>query len=157
MSAGEYGAPRDVAPDDGENGLLELLSQLTKAPAVEPEAFKARVAMLNRDGDGDAHPRQLCLVVPRRSDGRIVATASVTFEYKFIRNLGVCAHIEDVVVDSSARHGGLGRVVVDACVSRARQVAGCYKVILDCNESNVPFYERCGFSRKEVQMALYFE
>ena len=33
---------------------------------------------------------------------------------------------------------------------------GCYKVILDCSEGNVPFYERCGFQRKEVQMAVHF-
>ena len=32
---------------------------------------------------------------------------------------------------------------------------GCYKVILDCTEQNVPFYLSCGFTRKEVQMALY--
>ena len=34
--------------------------------------------------------------------------------------------------------------------------AGCYKVILDCSEDNVEFYEKCGFSRKGVQMAEYF-
>lgn len=34
----------------------------------------------------------------------------------------------------------------------APQEAGCYKVILDCSEDNVPFYEKCGLTRKEVQM-----
>ncbi len=29
---------------------------------------------------------------------------------------------------------------------------GCYKVILDCAEANVSFYEKCGLTRKEVQM-----
>ena len=28
-------------------------------------------------------------------------------------------------------------------------------MILDCSEDNVAFYERCGFQRKEVQMAVY--
>jgi glucosamine-phosphate N-acetyltransferase len=32
---------------------------------------------------------------------------------------------------------------------------GCYKVILDCAEHNVKFYEKCGFLRKELQMAMY--
>jgi len=32
---------------------------------------------------------------------------------------------------------------------------GCYKIILDCSEKNVPFYEKCGFKKKEVQMAFY--
>ena len=29
---------------------------------------------------------------------------------------------------------------------------GCYKVILDCSESNVGFYEKCGFDNKGYQM-----
>lgn len=48
--------------------------------------------------------------------------------------------------------------------------AGCYKLILDCSDksihnktdyyfeltcSDVRFYERCGFQKKELQMALY--
>lgn len=34
---------------------------------------------------------------------------------------------------------------------------GCYKVILACNDDNVPFYEKCGFKPKEVEMAWYIE
>ena len=36
-------------------------------------------------------------------------------------------------------------------MDQARE-AGCYKVILDCSDSNVKFYEKCGFQKKEVQM-----
>jgi len=32
---------------------------------------------------------------------------------------------------------------------------GCYKIILDCNDKNVGFYQKCGFKQKEIQMALY--
>ncbi|CAB4434582.1 unnamed protein product [Rhizophagus irregularis] len=28
---------------------------------------------------------------------------------------------------------------------------GCYKVILDCSEKNVPFYEKCGFQKKKLR------
>jgi glucosamine-phosphate N-acetyltransferase len=34
---------------------------------------------------------------------------------------------------------------------------GVYKIILDCNEKNMGFYERCGFARKELQMAWYID
>lgn len=33
--------------------------------------------------------------------------------------------------------------------------SGCYKIVLNCVERNVGFYQRCGFSTKEVQMVLY--
>lgn len=32
---------------------------------------------------------------------------------------------------------------------------GCYKILLDCSEDNVKFYEKCGFKKKEVQMVKY--
>ena len=31
----------------------------------------------------------------------------------------------------------------------------CYKVILDCEDHNQKFYEKCGFHRKGVEMACY--
>ena len=37
------------------------------------------------------------------------------------------------------------------------QAHKCYKVILDCNEKNQGFYEKLGFKKKEIQMAVYFE
>jgi len=48
------------------------------------------------------------------------------------------------------------RSIVDELVRRAEQ-EGCYKVILDCDESNVAFYAKCGLKIKGVQMAKYRE
>lgn len=41
--------------------------------------------------------------------------------------------------------------VIEALLIAAKD-SGCYKVILDCAESNSAFYEKCGLTRKEVQM-----
>ena len=93
----------------------------------------------------------------------------------YVRSLVVClgfkiGHIEDVVVDSSYRGFNLGlklllfwshwkfdlsRIIQE--LRRVGEAAGCYKVILDCSEKNVGFYERCGFVRKEVCMAWYIQ
>jgi glucosamine-phosphate N-acetyltransferase len=43
-----------------------------------------------------------------------------------------------------------------AALSDEAQARGCYKIILDCADKNVPFYEKCGMTRKEAQMARYF-
>ena len=40
--------------------------------------------------------------------------------------------------------GGIGKAMVNQCIKYA-QAEGCYKVILDCNEKNIPFYVKCGF------------
>ncbi len=58
-------------------------------------------------------------------------------------------------MDAAARGRRLGARLIEAAADAAK-AAGCYKVILDCSESNVAFYEKCGLTRKEVQMVRYF-
>ena len=90
---------------------------------------------------------------------QIVACATLVIEHKFIHACGRVGHIEDVVVDARQRGKQLGRILVEAL----RVVAvdgdgggfGCYKVILDCAEDNVSFYEKCEYRKKGVQMAYY--
>jgi glucosamine-phosphate N-acetyltransferase len=84
-----------------------------------------------------------------------LGAATLLIERKFLRGCGTAGHIEDVVVDAAARGRRLGARLVAAAADTARR-AGCYKVILDCSEANVAFYEKCGLSRKEVQMVQYF-
>jgi glucosamine-phosphate N-acetyltransferase len=47
------------------------------------------------------------------------------------------------------------RSIVEKLKALAREQR-CYKAILNCSERNAPFYEKCGFQKKEVQMAHYF-
>ena len=54
------------------------------------------------------------------------------------------------MVDRSLRKSGIGKLLI-AGLSRFAWEMGCYKVILDCSEANVHFYEKCGFKKKEVQ------
>lgn len=84
---------------------------------------------------------------------KIIATATLLIELKLIRNCSKSGHIEDVVVDSGYRGLRLGLRVIEALTEAAR-AAGCYKLVLDCNEENVPFYGKCGLTKKEVQVRM---
>lgn len=94
-------------------------------------------------------------VVVDTLENKIVGAGTLVMEKKFLRECGVAGHIEDVVVSQACRGQSLGKLIVKSLVEEGKRM-GCYKVILDCSEKNVSFYERCGFTRKEVQMALYF-
>merc|ERR1711972_907777 len=62
-------------------------------------------------------------------------------------------HIEDIVVDSAHRGQGIAKKLMDAL--REESVATqCRKVILDCADHNVGFYEKCGYKPFERQMRL---
>ncbi len=80
---------------------------------------------------------------------RICGAGTIVVEPKFIHNAGFAGHLEDLVVDTGLRGKGIGTKLVHQLLQFARE-SGCYKVILDCAEHNVHFYEKCGFKRKQV-------
>ena len=83
----------------------------------------------------------------------ILATSSILIESKFLHCGSKVGHIEDVVVDKDARGSGLGQKIVEHCIEYARN-NGCYKVILDCSNKNVPFYINCGMYLSENSMRI---
>ena len=85
----------------------------------------------------------------------IVGSVTIFIETKIIHNFGKVAHVEDVIVDNTCRGKGLGKMLVQKCIDYA-QKHDCYKIILNCSDENIPFYEKCGFSKKENEMTLYF-
>jgi len=143
-------------------GLSASLADVSTLGAPEgpgaDRAWSARLARRARAmaacaGDPDA-PRVEIVVAVDEATGRIVGTGRLLLEPKLTRDLGTVAHIEDVGTSPEARGRGVGSAVLSELMRRAG-AAGAYKVILDCSLKNAPFYERCGFLRKEIQMAKY--
>jgi glucosamine-phosphate N-acetyltransferase len=82
-------------------------------------------------------------------DNQLLVTATIIYEYKFIFNTCIYAHIEDVCVRATHRRQGLGKKMMDHLIREARH---CYKITLDCADTNVEFYEACGLERRGNQM-----
>lgn len=140
---------RDLEAGDYHKGYLQLLSQLTKVGDYDEATFKARFDEMSKRSD-----TYKVVIIEDLDKRQIIATATLVVELKFIRGCAKCGHVEDVVVDSTYRGLRLGLRVIEALMAAAQEL-GCYKVILDCSEDNVPFYEKCGLTRKEVQMVKY--
>ena len=91
-------------------------------------------------------------VIRYKHTNQIVGSITILKENKIIHDLGKVGHIEDLVVDKSVRNYGLGKKLVEIAVKECQD---CYKVILDCSDEYVKFYEKCGFKWKGNQLALY--
>lgn len=64
--------------------------------------------------------------------------------------------VENVVVDTAWRRRGIGRLLMEDAVRRARE-AGCYKLVLASNKALRPahsFYESLGFAIQGVAFSL---
>lgn len=86
-------------------------------------------------------------------DDQVAGTASLFIEPKYIHSGGVVGHIEDVAVNPDFQKHGIGRALVEYLLDECRQFR-CYKVILDCAEGVIPFYEKLGFHRWERAMRI---
>lgn len=95
---------RPLHVDDYYKNYLPLLGQLTNVGTVTFEQFKQRLEELK-----DAY-----FVAVIEDKGKIVASATLLVEKKFLHSCGKCGHIEDVVVDAAYRGKKLGDLY--ACV-----------------------------------------
>lgn len=84
-------------------------------------------------------------------DGKVLGMATAQLLVSTARG-GPVATIEDVVVDSSARGGGLGRALLAAAEAWAR-AQGALRVQLLADRENaeaLDFYDRIGFGRTRM-------
>ncbi|KAI8867947.1 acyl-CoA N-acyltransferase [Ramicandelaber brevisporus] len=141
---------RPLASDDNTKGYLDCLANLTIAPPLSAEHYSERFQLMKHRGG------YYIVVIENTSlaSKSIVACGTVLHELKFYREMATCAHIEDIVVSESERGKKFGLHIINQLKWLSAQL-GCYKVILNCNEHNVGFYEKCGLTKKDVQMTLY--
>lgn len=86
-------------------------------------------------------------------NNQVAGTASIFIEPKFIHAGGVVGHIEDVAVHPDSQKRGIGKALILHLLDECQKFR-CYKVILDCAEATIPFYEKLGFHRWERAMRI---
>jgi glucosamine-phosphate N-acetyltransferase len=138
---------RNLQKNDYYLNYLDLLSQLTLVNKhnILFNKFKYFVEELKEN--------HIIRVI--ELNNKIVASGTLYIENKIIHEFGKVGHIEDVVIDISIRGKKLGKKIVQNLIDLSEK-NGCYKVILNCNENNIKFYEKCGLIQKEYEMVKYF-
>eukprot|EP01015_Nassula_variabilis_P001185 TRINITY_DN10640_c0_g1_i1.p1 TRINITY_DN10640_c0_g1~~TRINITY_DN10640_c0_g1_i1.p1 ORF type:complete len:172 (+),score=37.33 TRINITY_DN10640_c0_g1_i1:62-577(+) len=138
----------ELKPEDYDKGFFELLGQLTAGNKLAKEEF---LQILNETHQNPGH---VIIVAEDTKSGKVIAAGTAFVERKMIRGGSTACHIEDVVVDRRLRGKGLGKVILEALLEIASQYK-CYKSLVDCKDHNVSFYQKFGFQKKGVQMAVY--
>ena len=139
---------RELRKTDLNNSFFTLLAQLSG----QLTSYDSDILW----NEYTKNPNHITFVDEIKEAGKpasILATSSILIESKFLHCGSKVAHIEDVVVDKDARGSGLGQKIVEHCIEYARK-NGCYKVILDCSNKNVPFYINCGMYLSENCMRI---
>lgn len=139
---------RTLQNEDYDKGMIELLGELTSIDKskISRNEFEAYVQDVQSSPFVDT-------IVLESETRQIIACGTLLVERKLIHNFGIVGHLEDIVVKKEFRGKDIGKSLIEALVELARQHA-CYKVILDCNEKNAGFYEKCQFRRNGVEMRI---
>ena len=138
---------RNIHNNDINKNILNILNQLSTTTNISKNKFFQFLRTLN-----NSHQ---IIVIEDIINNKIIGMGSILIEQKIIHNMGKVAHIEDIVIDKNYRKMGLGSKIINKLKKIAKD-NNCYKIILNCNEKLITYYEKYGFSQKNVQMAIYF-
>lgn len=125
---------------------LLLLGELTTVSDITNEYFFETISKINYMGE--------IIVGIDEESQTIICSGTIIIEPKIIHGATPVGHIEDIVVLEKWRNKGIAKNLLEYL----REIAinkNCYKIILDCNEWLVSFYEKSGFSKKGIQMSEY--
>jgi len=128
--------------------ILRLLYQLSPLKNEQEDISKLRQILKSMIEDKDYD-----LVVFEEDDALLGTAALVTLKNLTHGGKG-CARIENVVTNEASRGKGVGKQLVLHLLELGKK-KNLYKIILDCEKHNIPFYERCGLSLTgEVEMRV---
>lgn len=140
---------RPLSRDDYPKGFFENLQTLAQTGEVTEDRF-------HKQFDWMKAKEEIFYNVVIEHNNKIVANGMLIVERKFIWDLGKVGHIEEVSVSKDHQGKGLGKSIIQAINSVARNV-DCIKTILDCSPENEAFYGKSGYFRGGVEMEHEFE
>ena len=127
------------------DSVYRLLQELTDVGEYNRSRFNTYIDTL----PSNIHIFCIC------EDSTVIGVGTIMIEQKIIHNFSKVGHIEDIVIDSNYNGSGYGKQLIQFLTNFAKE-KGCYKVLLDCSEKVKGFYEKCGYTEKNISMGVYF-
>ena len=136
---------RYLQEEDYNKNYLDLLEQLTEVnkDQITYQRFSNFIKNLDKNHK----------IVVMEQNNKIVATGTILIEDKLIHGINKVAHIEDIVICNTMRGLGLGKQIIQFLINIAEE--DCYKIILNCKEEYIGFYEKCGLVNHAIEMVKY--
>lgn len=142
---------REARPEDAP-ALAGLLAGGSLRGSEDPSSPGFYEEALREIGGGANN-----VVLVAEAGDRVVGTCQLIWFRHLQERGGLCAEIESMHVEAGCRGKGVGGILLEAAVSRAREL-GCYRIQLTSNRSRRDahrFYERHGFEPSHVGFKRY--
>lgn len=123
--------------------VLLLLSTLTDCSPIDPTKWSELINNLPKNHN----------IFVYTLDNKLIGMITIIIEQKLIHGCSCVAHIEDLVVIQEYRGSGIGKNLLDFAKIFAKN-NNCYKIILNCDNKLIQYYEKNRFKECSVQMRL---
>ncbi len=138
---------REIKEGDLKNGYFSTLKNLSELGSVEESMERAEQILNNII----SNPLHRIFVAIDKETSEVIGATTLLVEQKFIHSGGKAGHIEDVVTRKGFEGLGIGSALISHALHFAK-TEGCYKVVLDCSDTNIKFYQKAGFKVHETSM-----
>ena len=138
---------RGIELIDLRKGYFSTLKNLSEVGNIEENIDRAESVFKQIN----ANPLHKIFVAVDKLTSDVIGSTTLLIEQKLIHNGGKAGHIEDVVTRKGFEGFGIGSALIDHALQVAKSV-GCYKVVLDCSDTNIRFYQKAGFRVHETSM-----
>jgi hypothetical protein len=133
-----------------KDSYLLLLTELTLTNYIDTKLFINNLERINNMGT-----IIIGYIGELNSDSfEIIASGTIIFEPKIIRNGKSVGHIEDIVVTKHMREKGISQQILNFLKNEAIENE-CYKVLLNCDNNVKNVYIKSGFQEKGLEMSKY--
>lgn len=139
---------RPLKRDDYERNYIGLMSLLTEVGNVTKQDFEKRFDQMKAAVD----TYYIC-VVEDLNKNKVIASLTLVYEQKFIRQASSRGRFEDMVVDVDYRGKKLSKLLLDVCCQLSKNL-GCYKISLECKDHLRKHYEQFEFALEAGQNYL---
>ena len=85
-------------------------------------------------------------------DDKIIGSAKLIIEQKFIHKLAKYGHIEDVIIKNEHRRKKYGTKIVNYILEQCKK-ENFFKITLTCKEDLIPFYKKNNFETYQIHMS----
>jgi glucosamine-phosphate N-acetyltransferase len=134
---------RKIEFDDYNKGYIELMYEFTNFKySISKEDF---IKYINTNNSK-------ILIIFSENEKRIIGAGTI-FKIEKLHNNPI-GQIEDIIISQNYRNMGLGKTIIEKLIEIGKNEFKCYKIILNCLEKNIGFYEKCGFINVGVEMKL---
>lgn len=137
---------RQLQSNDYKLGFIDVLKQLTSVGNITESSFRDQFNKM-KSSNGTYYQT----VIVDKSDAsheKIIGSATIIIERKFIHDCANRGLIEDVIVCDQYRGKKLGQLILQGLIDLGKSL-GCYKITLNCKDKMISFYERFGFVAEE--------